>query len=134
VFEPRPEDRWLPSLEVYGLISRDVPDREQPARSTTGAAVFTRAAVERARWRGHLIVWRSNDYIKEEGDPNYGGRRRDDLRFRKTRDYAEIGLTRSARPVPELQLEGSARLHRVEDRYEYSFRVLAFVALSWSIR
>jgi hypothetical protein len=124
---------WRPSLDVYALVSRSVPDREREDRSTTGAAVFTRAALEHTGWRGHLIVWRSNDYIKEEGDPNYGGLRLDGTRFRRTRDYAEIGVTRSADLMPEMQLEGSVRLHRIDSHYEYSFRVLAFVAVSWPI-
>lgn len=132
--EARGSDAWRPSVEVYGLVSRDVPDREESNRSTTGAAVFTRAAVERNRWRGHLIVWRSNDYIKEEGDPNYGGLRLDGTRFRRTRDYAEIGITRSADLMPEMQLEGSARLHRIDSHYEFSFRVLAFVGLWWPLQ
>jgi hypothetical protein len=133
-FEAPSDAAWRPSLEVYGLVSRNAPDREAPEQSTSGAAVFTRAAVERNRWRAHLIVWRSNDYIKEEGDPNYGGRRLDGRRFRETRDYAEVGLTRSIDPRPDLQLEGSVRLHRVDAHYEYSFRILAFVALWWPLR
>ena len=111
-----------------------MPDREAENRATTGAAIFTRAALERDHWAGHLIVWRSNDYIKEEGDPNCGGLRLDGARFRRTRDYAEMGVTRSARPTPELELEGSVRVHRVDSHYEYSFRVLGFVSLWWPLR
>jgi hypothetical protein len=120
-------------LESYGLLSRHVPDREHLDRATTGAALFTRASVEQGPWRAHLIVWRGNDYIKEEGDPNYGGLRRDGSRFRKVRDYAELGITRVGNPVPELQLEGSARLHRVESHYEYSYRILGRVTLRWPL-
>ena len=90
--------------------------------------------MERGPWRTHIIVWRGNDYIKEEGDTNYGGRRRDGSRFRKVRDYAEIGVTRIGHPVPALQLEGSARLHRVESHYEYSYRMLGRVTLRWPFR
>lgn len=125
---------WQTSLETYVLASRHVPDREVMDQATSGAAVFSRAAVERDKWRGHLIVWRGNDYIKEEGDPNYGGLRRDGTRFRRVRDYAEAGLTRGIAPVPGVLLEGSARLHRVENHYEYSFRIVGRVALNWRIR
>ena len=125
---------WRLSFDAYGLVSRSVPDREQLDRSTTGAALFARAALERAPWRAHLIVWRGNDYIKEEGDPNYGGLRRDGTRFRKVRDYAELGLTRTGQLLPGLRLEGSARAHRIENHYEYSFRILGFVALWWRLR
>jgi hypothetical protein len=134
VIDPPIAAAWRPTFETYVLVSRHVPDREQPLRSTSGAAVFTRAALEYAGWRGHLIVWRGNDFIKEEGDPNYGGLRRDGTRFRKVRDYAELGVARTAHPVPALAVEGSARLHRVEDHYEYSYRLLATVGLSWRVR
>jgi hypothetical protein len=121
------------TLEAFGLVSRYVPNREQMEAATTGAALFTRGAIEHGPWRGHLIVWRGNDYIKEEGDPNYGGLRRDGRRYRKVRDYAEVGITRVASPVPPLQLEASARLHRVEAHYEYSYRILAHVTLRWPL-
>jgi hypothetical protein len=134
IVDARADAVWRPSFEAYGLVSRYVPDREQLQRATSGGAIFARAALEYHEWRGHLILWRGNDYIKEEGDPNYGGLRRDGARFRRVRDYAELGLTRTARPVSGLVLEGSARLHRIEDHYEYSYRILGSVALSWRIR
>lgn len=121
------------TLETYGLLSRYVPDRERLDRATTGAALFARGSIEDGPWRAHLVVWRGNDYIKEEGDPNYGGLRRNGSRFRKVRDYAELGITRVGNPVPELQLEGSARLHRVESHYEYSYRILGRVTLRWPL-
>jgi hypothetical protein len=130
--EPAPGTRI--TFEAYGLLSRYVPDRQRPDRTTSGAAIFTRGAIERSDWRGHLIIWRSNDFIKEEGDPNYGGLRHGGQRFRKPRDYAEIGLTRMAQIVPPLQLEGSVRLHRIENYYEYSYRILGRVTLHWRIR
>lgn len=122
------------TVEAYGLLSRHVPNREQMSTATTGVALFTRAAVEDGGWRAHLIVWRGNDYIKEEGDPNYGGLLRNGARFRKVRDYAELGLTRISRPLPPLSLEASARLHRVESHYEYSYRILGRVTLRWPVR
>ena len=134
ILEPRSKAGWRPSFAAYALVSRHVPDREQLDRATTGAALFTRAAVEQNAWRGHLIVWRSNDYIKEEGDPNYGGLVRDGSRFRKVRDYAELGVTRTARPAEGVVVEASARLHRVEDHYEYSFRIVGAVVLGWRVR
>ena len=122
------------TADAYVLFSRYVPDREHVDRATSGVGMFLRAALERGPWRSHAIVWRSNDYIKEEGDPNYGGLRRNDSRYRKVRDYAEIGLTRTGHPVGALRLEGSARLHRVENHYEYSYRILGRVSLRWTLR
>lgn len=117
------------SIEALGLLSRHVPDREASDRSRSGAALFTRAAVEGRALRAHLIVWRGNDFIKSEGDGNYLNMRRDGRRYGGIRDYSELGLTRTFRPDPRVRLEASARLHRVERHYEYSYRIVAVT--SW---
>jgi len=131
-----PTGRWLDEagLELYGLASRFVPDRGEPARSRDGGAFFARVAGERAGWRGHLIVWRGKHFIKDEGDLNYSSLQRDGGEWHGTRDYAEAGLTRTFVPVPDVLLEVSGRLHRIETHYEYSFRILARAALSLKLR
>ena len=122
------------SLEVYGLGARFVPDRAEPRRSLDGAGFFTRASAERRGWRGHVIVWRGEDFIKDEGDANYLSVRRDGSRYHGTRDYAETGLSRTFTPAPGVTLEASGRLHRVEKHYEYSFRILARALLALTLR
>ena len=87
------------AIEVYGLGSRFVPDRGVPSASRDGAGFFSRGSAERAGWRGHLIVWRGRDFVKDEGDPNYLSVRRDGSRYAGTRDYAEAGLSRTFRPA-----------------------------------
>ena len=67
---------------------------------------------------------------KDKGDPNYLSLRRDVSRYRGTRDYAEVGLTRTFRPAIGVLVEASGRLHRVERHYEYSFRILARASLA----
>jgi hypothetical protein len=124
----------LVRLEAYGLGSKFVPNRGSPSRSSDGKAIFTRASAENGRWRGHLIVWRGKDFIKDEGDPNYLSVRRDGSRYGGTRDYAEAGVTRTFRPAPFVLLEASARLHRIERNYEYSFRIVATAAIGASIK
>jgi len=88
-----------------------------------------RAAVTRGLWRSHLIVWRSRDTLKEEGDGNYLAERIDGTMFRNVRDYGELGLTRHFRPAPGVHLFAAARLHRVESNYEYSYRIVGRVAI-----
>jgi hypothetical protein len=122
------------ALELLGAASRYVPDRERPETSRSGAAFFARAAVAGGGWRGHLIVWRGDDFVKVEGDPNYQAIRRDGSRWRGVRDYAEAGLTRSAEPAPGVRVEASARAHRTERHYEYSFRILAVVGIHARLR
>lgn len=112
-------------LELLGLLSRHVPDRDLPERSLTGRAVFTRGALERNGWRGHLLFWRGKDFVKEEGDPNYQSLRRNGTYYGGVRDYAEMGLTRTFAPASGVRVEASARLHRVERNYEYSFRIVS---------
>jgi hypothetical protein len=122
------------SLELFGLVSRNVPDRSRPNLSRDGVAFFGRVAVERADWRTHLIFWRGRNFIKDEGDPNYLSIRRSGVRYRGTRDYAEVGLTRRFKLAPSAILEVAGRFHRVENHYEYSYRILSIVSGSWKIR
>ncbi len=113
------------TLELLGLWSRDTPDRDAPNPTRDGGAFFGRAAADGRGWRAHLIMWRGNDFIKDEGDPNYLSLRRDGTRYRGVRDYAEAGITRTFELAPAAVLETSFRLHRVERHYGYSYRVLA---------
>jgi hypothetical protein len=117
------------SLEAFALMSRHVPDREQRRTARTGFGTFVRTAIEDSGWRLHGILWRGDDFIKEEGDPNYQSLRRDGTGYRALRDYAEAGLTRMFPLATASSLEISARWHRVENDYEYSFRVLAVAKL-----
>ncbi|HKY20469.1 MAG TPA: hypothetical protein VJM31_04545 [Vicinamibacterales bacterium] len=124
----------LASLELYGLVSRHVPDRSLPALSQDGAAFFGRVSGERSGWRGHAIFWRGRNFIKDEGDLNYLSIRRNGERYSGTRDYAEAGLTRRFTLSPFAMLEASGRVHRVEHHYEYSYRVMSVVSTSWMVR
>jgi hypothetical protein len=122
------------AIEIYGLLSRFVPDRSEPVRSRDGAAFFGRVSAEQGGWRGHLLFWRGDDFVKVEGDPNYLSIRRDGSRYRGVRDYAETGLTRTFRVVPDVRLEASARVHRVEKDYGYSYRIVAVARIGWRLR
>ena len=110
------------TLDAIGVYTRYVPDRDAPDRFVEGSGIFTRAAVERGAWRGHAIIWRSEDFIKVEGDAHYQSPR-----------YAEAGLSYTFRPASEALVETSARLHRIGSDIEYSFRVLGAVRLRRSL-
>ncbi|HEX2452280.1 MAG TPA: hypothetical protein VHI99_01165 [Vicinamibacterales bacterium] len=126
--------RVITTLEAFGLAARFVPDRSRPSRTQRGAAFLARGAVEYSGFRGHLIVWRGDDFVTEEGDRNYHSLRRDGTRYGGVRDYAEVGLTRTFKVVPGVILAASARFHRIENYYEYSYRILAATALSWRLK
>lgn len=126
--------RYSTTLELFGLGSRYVPDRSRPELSRDGVAFFGRAAAERSAWRAHVIFWRGRNFIKDEGDPNYLSIARSGDRYRGTRDYSEAGLTRRFTLARAAVLDVSGRLHRVEGRYEYSYRILSAVSAFWKIR
>jgi hypothetical protein len=119
------------TLDGHAVGTREAPDREQPRRAENGGGVFLRAAVVRAGWRTHAVVWRSRHALKDEGDANYLMLRRDGSKFRKVRDYGEVGLTRHFTPAPTVQFDAAVRLHRVESHYEYSYRLVGRVFLRY---
>ena len=125
---------YAATLEVFALGSRHVPDRSRPELSADGSAFFGRAAAERAGWRGHVIFWRGRNFIKDEGDPNYLSVWRNGHRYRGTRDYSEAGLSRRFTLAPAALIDVSARVHRVEGRYAYSYRIASVVSAFWKIR
>lgn len=122
------------SVEVLAAGSRYVPDRARPDLSRDGIGFFGRVSAERNGWRGHTIFWRGRNFIKDEGDQNYSSMDLAGGRYRGTRDYAEAGLTRRFRLAPSAVLDAVARVHRVEGRYEYSYRILSVVGMSWRVR
>jgi hypothetical protein len=126
--------RMAATLELFALGARHVPDRSQPALSRDGAGFFGRAAAEHAGWRGHVIFWRGRHFVKDEGDPNYLSIVRSGDRYRGTRDYSEAGLTRRFTLASAAVLDVSGRLHRVEGRYEYSYRIVSVVSALWRVR
>lgn len=129
-----PHRRVRASIDAYGLVSRFVPDRSRRELSRDGVAFFGRTAAEWNGWRAHVIFWRGRNFIKDEGDPNYQSIRRDGTRYRGTRDYAEAGLSRRFRLAPTASLDVSGRLHRIENHYEYSYRVVSSVGVHWRVR
>lgn len=125
---------YAATIEVFALGSRHVPDRSRPELSSDGTAFFGRAAAEKSGWRGHVIFWRGRNFIKDEGDANYLSVARNGERYRGTRDYSEAGLTRRFTLARAAVIDASGRVHRVEGRYEYSYRVLSVVSAFWKIR
>ena len=116
------------TAEAHGVVSRYVPDRATRDSGETGFGLFTRYTAEKARWRAHIIAWRARDFVKMEGDENYGSLR-EDGRLTSLRHYFEAGMTRTYYPAEDVGLELSARFHRVDTYNHYSFRILAKVDL-----
>jgi len=122
------------SAEGYAVLSRHAFDRERPELTQKGRAFFGRIAFEQNGWRAHLLMWRGEDFIKDEGDPNYLSIRRDGTPYTGIRDYAETGLARRFTLAPGAVIEVSGRVHRTERDYEYSYRVVSISSLRWKLR
>ena len=131
------------TVESYMMWSKHVADRAVEDGANHGHGLFVRVAAEKNRWRGHAVFWEAYAWLKVEGDENYGSRLQDGTVFRPTRPYGsrlqdgtvvrptrhygELGLTRMLYEDEGVTIEGSIRLHHVEQDYNYSFRVLARV-------
>lgn len=121
------------SFELYGLYAVDDPDRAAAGRNQ-GRGVFARAAAEKKGFRAHAILFRGSDYVKDEGDPNTLSRTQAGRPVEETRRYEEVGLARVFALAPEAEVEASGRLHWVDGRRGYSYRVLASVRFGWPVR
>ena len=99
----------------------------QGTRAEFGAPL--RVAADKSGWRAHGLIWRGDDFITREGDPNYLSVDLNGVPYRALRDYAEAGVTRAFALASDSWLEASLRAHRIERRYEYSFRILAVARL-----
>ena len=129
-----PAGQYATTLEVLAVGSRHVPDRSRRDLSRDGIGVFNRVAAERSGWRAHAIFWRGRNFIKDEGDQNYLSVFQNGDRYRGTRDYSEAGLTRRFTLAHAAVFDVSARVHRVEGQYDYSYRLLSVVSAFWKIR
>lgn len=140
IVEPRFNFFEATTIEVYALWSKHVADRADHDGSDRGHGLFIRAAAIKNGWRGHLIAWSACTWLKDEGDLNYGSRLQDgtvfhpSCRHHRARHYGEIGLAKAFYEVDGVVLEGAARLHRIEKRYNYSFRVIAYVDFAFPIQ
>jgi len=128
VAEPRVGFLDALTFEVWGLVSRDEPDRERPELVTRGHGVLLRAAAEARGFRAHLLGWTGHDFVKVEGDANYQSRSEDGSRFKASRRYGEVGLAKLFRPASGVSLEASFRLHLIDSAVEYSYRLLGRVS------
>jgi len=125
IVEPRIDFLDATSIETYLLWSKDVPNRAVETPNERGRGWFVRAAATKNGWRGHFIYWSANLWLKTEGDPHYGSRFENGTIFHSVRHYNEFGIAKAFYTSDGVSLEGSARMHKIELDYNYSFRILA---------
>jgi hypothetical protein len=110
--------------ELYGVGSIFRPRRSEADTEKRGNGVVARVAFLSGGWRAHVLVWRGHEYLKEEGDPLYQSRYEAGTFVASTRHYEEYGLLRVFEMARGMAIEASARLHHIEDRTEYSYRLV----------
>ncbi|HXV26788.1 MAG TPA: hypothetical protein VD862_02090 [Candidatus Paceibacterota bacterium] len=127
------------STELYWLGSSHVPDRSADATKLAGDGIFYRTTWRWGGWRAHVIRWWAKDFVKDEGDPNYGFLWYDGTPDPRTgtgtwRRYSEVGLEREFRLADELTAEAGARLHWVDGDMDYSYEIHAVLGLDRVLR
>ena len=125
------------AVELYGIASKHVPNRENKDSQLTGKGVFFRTTLRTGDWRLHGITWQAWDFIKDEGDPNYGfrfsnGEYDPQTGLGGSKKYTEIGLARIFRITEGLEAEASARLHWIDSDLNYSYQIRVLVDLGYA--
>lgn len=125
------------SVELYGIASKHVPNRASENDQLSGKGAFLRTTLRTNNWRLHIINWQAWDFIKDEGDPNYGFRLTEGdydprVTFGGSKKYLETGLARIFRLTDGLEAEASARLHWIDSNMDYSYQIRVLVDLGYS--
>ncbi len=123
------------SFEVHGLhCNTDVP----PAMGAEedGGGILVRASIRPVRrletW---LLGWRGNDWFAVDGDRHYSSVGL--ATYDRDRDYAEAGARYRWTGRGRIDYDLQARVHRVEDELDTSFRFVIRVPLRlgpWTVR
>jgi hypothetical protein len=117
------------SLETHGLLSYDRPDRAHRDRDERGKGVFVRGAIEYRDWRAHAIAWQGDRFKHEDGDPNYLSQLPDGATYTGRRKYAEFGVAKLVKAAPTVSFELSGRVHSLQGKLAYSYRLLGAVSV-----
>lgn len=115
--------------EGYVLGSRYTPDRSDLTTRVSGHGFFYQTTIRVHDWRFHVIEWWGRDFIKEEGDANYGFLRSDGTLsplIGSRRHYGEYGLYKEVRRNASWTLEAGARIHDPgTDNLDYAIDIRA---------
>ena len=103
------------SLELFGLVSRNVPDRSRSDLSQDGVAFFARAQLNARAGAATSLPGAGGISSKTKEIPTTSPCGESGERYQGIRDYSEAGLTRGFALAPMARLEVSGRFHRVEN-------------------
>jgi hypothetical protein len=115
------------SLSGFYLMSEGPVDMLQGGRVIAGHGAYLRAAVQ--PWRFFdlvFIFWRGHNFITQEGDHNYGSIGVVPGFYRIDRRYEELGAIKKFRLVGRVDVDFEVRLHHIDGKFEYSYRLTVF--------
>lgn len=118
--------------QVLQLFSKHNPDRADHLRPDriNGSGSLMELNYERKDWRAAYLNWhRGRNFIKWEGDPNYGALASDGT-IHSSRSYDEASLSRRFMLTRDAYLVSSVRLYRIDGSWDYSYRIAAALNLS----
>jgi hypothetical protein len=128
--------RGTADLAAFFLTSRTSGYEGHPERSTTGEGAYLRLGWKpRARDEFFGIAWRGRDFYASEGDFNYNSLGQSPDIYRRNRSYEEVGARHTFDTgSPRIRFTAELRLHDIEGRATYSYRLLARVPLDVPLR
>jgi len=123
------------SLAGFELFSKGKPDPFVDTPTITGHGTYLKASVSPARiLELFAIWWTGRDFVTNEGDHNYGSPGLDNSFYRSDRHYQELGAVKKLEIERGIALDGELRLHRIEGRVEYSYRLVVRVPFALRVR
>lgn len=123
------------TLRVEGLRlqSKHDPDRDTPASRVDGSGTFAKVAYDFGQWHGVFLAFTGNDFVKWEGDPNYGARTLTGAHVPE-RTYKEMSVSRKVALGSAANLVANLRFYKVDGDWDYAYRIVAAIKLSQPLR
>ena len=123
------------SLAAFELFSKGKPDPFVDTPTISGHGTYLKGSVSPARlFDLFAIWWVGKDFITNEGDHNYGSPGLDNSFYRADRKSQELGLVKKFEIEKAIAFDGEVRLHRIEGRVEYSYRLVVHVPFELKLR
>ncbi len=123
------------SLRVFELFSKGKRDLYTGGPTIDGHGTWIKGSVEPGGFVELFgIWWRGKNFISTEGDNNYNSTGSDPAFYRADRSYQELGLVKKFTIERGITFDGEARLHRIDGKVEYSYRIVVRAPLDIPVR
>ncbi len=120
-------------VEGLGLLSKHDPDRASPASRVDGSGTFAKVAYDYGNWHGAFLAFTGDNFVKWEGDPNYGSRTLAGTHVPE-RAYKEMSVSRKVALGSAANLIANLRFYKVDGDWDYAYRIVAAIKLSQPLR